>query len=128
MPAKKKTITLDKIYLKLLEHDKRFDAVDERFARQDVRLDNFASQFFEFKDSVDKRFEELLGRIRAIETNLEKLTGDVDKLTQEYYAITAALRRLEKAIGDPENWTSSIREELDSMNARITTLERQVLK
>ena len=34
-------------------------------------------------------------RIRAIDTNLEKLTGDLETLTEEYHAITAGIKRLE---------------------------------
>ena len=141
MPAKKKTVTLEQIYQKLRDHDeqfvrifeklgdhdKRFDSHDKRFDDHDTQFANLAKQIFVFEDSFKKEIQRLDARISDIVKNLEKLTGDVETLTQEYHAITAALKRLEDRIGDFGQGKGSIREELDSLKGRLSAVEERVV-
>ena len=94
MPAKKRTITLDQIFDKLLEHDKRFDDIDKRLSKHDQQFGNVATQIFAFEDYFKKQIERLDARLAVIDGHLEELTADFEKLSQEYHLITAALRRI----------------------------------
>jgi archaellum component FlaC len=69
MPAKKPKITLEQFY-------DRFVAFENRVA---IRFD-------QVEQSVKGEIGRLDARIRNIDTNLEKFTGDFETLTQEYHA------------------------------------------
>jgi len=75
MPAKKPRVTLEQFFDRFAAFENRvalrFDQVDQNFKGEIARLGE---------------------RIRNIDTNLEKLTGDVKTLTQEYHAIVAGLK------------------------------------
>ena len=62
MPARKKTVTLEQIFEKLTDHDRRFDDHDQQFAKIFEKLDNhdrqfanLAKQLFGFEDLFRKK-------------------------------------------------------------------------
>jgi len=120
MPAKKKTINLETVYSKLLEHDKRFDQHDKQF-------DNMTKHIFALEGTLRKEIETVAKRVAQIGENLEKVTGDLETLTQEYRMITVALKRLEQRLGDvPGEDRGPVRSEIDALNKRVSGLEQRV--
>ncbi|MBI4473752.1 MAG: hypothetical protein HY646_13880 [Acidobacteria bacterium] len=113
MPAKKKTITLETVYSKLLEHDKQFD--------------NMTKHIFALEGTLRKEIETVAKRVAQIEEDLEKMTGDLETLTQEYRMVTVALKRLEQRLGDlPGEDRGPVQSEIDALNKRVSGLEQRV--
>lgn len=92
--------------------ERRFEAIDRRF------------------DAMDRRFDELraemLGRFDEIYRRLERLE-------QEYQAITQTLRRIEALLADErarreilERDLATLRENVAVLNARIEDIERRL--
>jgi archaellum component FlaC len=114
MPAKKRKIPFEQFYDRFLAFE---DRVDGQFHKVAIRFDQLEQNF----RSEIARLEE---RIRNIDTNLEKLTGDVETLTQEYHAIVAGLKRLESQVSELSEEAFS---QLQSLKNRVSTVEDRVL-
>src|SRR5262245_29933500 len=112
MPAKKPQVTLDQFY-------DRFMAFESRVA---IRCDQVEQNF---KSEIAR----LEARIQNVDRNLEKLTGDVETLKQEYHAIVAGLKRLEVQVselsGETRSQLLSLKERVLATEDRITALESQ---
>lgn len=95
-----------------LEMDRRFTLVDE--------------QFTSFRSEVDERFREVFGHFDEIYRRLERLE-------QEYYAISQQLRRIEAALSDEggrreilERDVAVLKERVGLIQARIAEIERRL--
>ena len=92
--------------------DHRFDAIDRRF------------------DATDRRFDELRAEILG---HFDELYRRLERLEQEYVAITQALRRIEAVLLDEgarrdrlEQDLASLRENVAVLRARIDDIERRL--
>lgn len=63
---------------KVLEHDKRFDAIDERLDAIDERLDGIDERLA----AHDRRFDAIDARFDAVDAQLETIIGGIDGLRQ----------------------------------------------
>src|SRR6266850_3545636 len=106
--------------------DRQFETIDRRFESFDRRFDAVDRRF----DAVDRRFdelrEELLGHFDEIYRRLERLE-------QEYQAITQALRRIEGRLVDErgrreilERDLATLRENVAGLSARIEDIEQRL--
>jgi chromosome segregation ATPase len=92
--------------------DRRFDAVDQRF------------------EAIDQRFDELRGEILG---HFDEIYRRLERLEQEYQAITQTLRRIEALLADErarreilERALATLRENVAVLNARIEDIERRL--
>jgi chromosome segregation ATPase len=99
--------------------DRRFDAVDRRFDVVDWRF-----------EAVDRRFDELRGDFLG---HLDDVYRRLERLEQEYQAITQTLRRIEALLADErarreilERDLVTLRENVAVLNARIEDIERRL--
>jgi hypothetical protein len=107
MPAKRK-ITLELIYAKLLKHDRQFEGLTK--------------MIFEVEDRLKAEIATVLERVRNLETIVEKMSGDLERLQQEYFALTQAVKRIEKTLE-----ARSIRDEqFDTVLIRLDRIERHL--
>jgi chromosome segregation ATPase len=97
----------------------RFETIDRRFEAIDRRFETIERQLVELR-------AEVLGHFDALYRRLERLE-------QEYTAITQALRRIEAILADEqgrrgrlERDLASLRENVVSLQARIDAIERQL--
>ena len=81
----------------------RFEAIDRRFVAIDQRFVAIDQQFvavFRRFDAVDRRFETMQGQIdgnhREALGHFDEVYRRLERLDQEYVAVTQALRRLER--------------------------------
>jgi predicted nucleic acid-binding Zn-ribbon protein len=106
--------------------DRQFETIDRRFESFDRRFESIDRRF----DAVDRRFdelrEELLGHFDEIYRRLERLE-------QEYQAITQALRRIEGRLVDErgrreilERDLATLRENVAVLTARIEDIEQRL--
>ena len=106
--------------------DQRFDTIDQRFEIVGQRFETMDRHF----DTIDRRFDglraDLLGHFDEIYRRLERLE-------QEYHAITQALRRIEALLVDErvrreilERDLAALRDKFAVLNARIEDIERRL--
>src|SRR2546429_7818982 len=82
----KRKITLEQVYAKLVSHDRHFEKHDRQF-------DGMTKLMFRIEDSVKAEIAKVLERVQQLEANVEKQTGDLEKLQQEYFAVVQSLKR-----------------------------------
>lgn len=99
--------------------DRRFEAIDRRFGAIDQRF-----------DTMDRRFDELRAEILG---HFDEIYRRLERLEQEYQAITQTLRRIEALLADErarreilERDLATLRENVAVLNARIEDIERRL--
>src|SRR5712692_6207791 len=120
--------------------DQRFDTIDQRFDTIDRRFDTIDQRFeivgqrFETMDrhfdTIDRRFDELRAELLG---HFDEIYRRLERLEQEYHAITQALRRIEAMLVDErvrrdilERDLATLRENVAVLNARIEDIERRL--
>jgi len=132
MPAKKK-VTLEQIYAKLESHDRHFEKYDSHFEKHDRhfekhdrQLEGLTQLFFKLEDSVKAEVAKVLDRVRNLEANVEKQTGDLEKLQQEYFALTQSVKRIEKTLEAQSTREKSDKDEFAKVLLRLDRIERHL--
>lgn len=97
----------------------RFEAIDRRFAGIDQRFGDLGHALAELRADMLGHFDELYRRVERVE--------------QEYHAVTQALRRIEALLVDErgrrqilERDLSILREHVALLEPRISEIERQI--
>ena len=106
--------------------DRRFETIDRRFDAVDRRFDVVDWRF----EAVDRRFDERRGDFLG---HLDDVYRRLERLEQEYQAITQTLRRIEALLADErarreilERDLATLRENVAVLNARIEDIERRL--
>jgi DNA repair exonuclease SbcCD ATPase subunit len=113
--------------------DRRFDTIDQRFDSIDRRFE-IVGQRFESMDrrfeTIDRRFDELRAELLG---HFDEIYRRLERLEQEYHAITQALRRIEALLVDErvrreilERDLATLRGNVAALNARIEDIERRL--
>jgi chromosome segregation ATPase len=104
----------------------RFETIDRRFDTIDRRFDAFDRRF----EAFDRRIDELRGEILG---HFDELYRRLERLEQEYQAITQTLRRIEALLADErarreilERDLATLRANVAVLNARIEDIERRL--
>ncbi|SRR6266545_6641793 len=113
--------------------DRRFDTIDQRFDSLDRRFEIVGQRFETMDrrfDTIDRRFDELRAELLG---HFDEIYRRLERLEQEYYAITQALRRIEALLADErvrrdilERDLATLRENVAALNARIEDIERRL--
>jgi predicted nucleic acid-binding Zn-ribbon protein len=103
--------------------DRRLDAMDRRFETNDFRLASMQQymdrRFEALQESMDARFREVLGQ-------LEALYGRVERLEQEYQAITHSLRRIEALLTDERGRRQMLERRLEELKDQVLLLQARI--
>ena len=106
--------------------DQRFTAIDQRFAGIDRRFDAMDQRF----ETMDRRFDELRAELLG---HFDEIYRRLERLEQEYQAITQALRRIEGRLVDErtrremlERDLATLRENIAVLTARIADIEQRL--
>ena len=120
--------------------DYRFDAIDHRFDAVDRRFDAIDGRFV----VADGRFVAIEGRVGAIEGQLAEFRREMlghfdeiyrrlERLEQEYVAITQALRRIEARLDDEagrreilERDVAELKRQTAHLQSRIEAIEQRL--
>jgi chromosome segregation ATPase len=111
MPVKRK-VTLEQIYAKLEKHDRQFEGMTKLF--------------FKVEDSLKAEIAKVLDRVRILEANVEKLTGDFEKLQQEYFALVQSVKRIEKSLEESPYRKRRGTNELSDVLTRLKRIEHHL--
>ena len=111
---------------KFTEIDRRFDGVDARLDGMDRRFSEMDRRF----DEVDLRFTEL--RQEMLE-HFDEIYHRLERLEQEYHAITQALRRIEAGLADErgrreilERALAELKQDMAALQSRIEEIEQRL--
>src|SRR6266851_4211845 len=106
--------------------DRRFDTIDQRVEIVGQRFETMDRHF----DTIDRRFDELRAELLG---HFDEIYRRLERLEQEYHAITQALRRIEAMLADErvrrdilERDLATLRENVAVLNARIEDIERRL--
>ena len=99
--------------------DGRFAAIDGQFAVFGRRFDALEQRADAFEQRVEARFQEVFGHFDEIYRRLERLD-------QEYYAITQALRRIEAALADEAGRREILERGLDDLKRQVAALQARI--
>ena len=118
---------------KFTEIDRRFDGVDARLDGVDARLGEVYRRFTE----MDRRFDEVDLRLTGLRQDMlghfDAIYHRFERLEQEYYAITQALRRIEAGLADErgrreilERALAELKEHVAELQSRIEDIEQRL--
>ena len=104
------------------EYQDLVEFLGHQFTAIDQRFDTFDRRF----DAIDEKFREVFGHFDEIYRRLERLE-------QEYYAITQSLRRIEGLLADEigrrevlEWGLEDLKRQIAVLQARIAELEQRI--
>jgi predicted nucleic acid-binding Zn-ribbon protein len=92
--------------------DHRFTAIDHKFTALDRRFDAFEHQFAELRQDMLGHFDEVYRRL--------------ERLEQEYHAITQALRRIEAAVAGERGRREILERDLSELKQQVTALQSRI--
>ena len=94
------------------EIDHRFTEIGGRFTVVDRRFDEMASQLADLRHDMLGHFDEIYRRL--------------ERLEQEYQAITQALRRIEAGLADELGRREILERELAELKQRVAALQSRI--
>jgi len=99
----------------------KLNQIDRRLVRIDVRLNEHDTRF----DRIEKKLEEHDDKFRDIMTHFDQMYQRFERLETEYYAISAALGRLEKRVDHFVEKTEFEKEVFD-LKGRVQILQSRI--
>ena len=114
-------------YQQLVEFlGRQFTEIDRRFGEVDGRLGEVYRRFTE----MDRRFDEVdLGLTELRQEMLghfDAIYHRFERLEQEYYAITQALRRIEAGLADDRGRREILERDLAELKQHVATLQSRI--
>ena len=97
----------------------RFAEIDRRFTEVDRRFNEMDGRFTETNGSIAELRREMLGHFDEIYRRLERLE-------QEYHAITQALRRIEAGLADERGRREILERDLAELKRHVAVLQSRI--
>jgi chromosome segregation ATPase len=101
------------------EIDRRVGQVDGRFTEVDRRVTETGGRF----DRLDARLTEMR---REILEHFDEIYRRLERLEQEYQAITQALRRIEAGLGDERRRREILERDLVELKRHVALLQSRI--
>jgi chromosome segregation ATPase len=108
------------------EYEQLVEVLDHRFAAIALRFDRMDQQFGEVREDIADLRGTMLGHFDAV-------YGRLERLEQEYHAITQALRRIELAFADEQGRreilqrdVAELKQQVAGLQSRIAEIEQQL--
>ena len=105
--------------LRFTEIDRRFTEVDRCFTEVDRRFTEMDGRFTETNGHISELRREMLGHFDEIYRRLERLE-------QEYHAITQALRRIEAGLADERGRREILERDLAELKRHVAVLQSRI--
>jgi chromosome segregation ATPase len=118
-------------YQQLVEFlGQRFAEIDRRFTEIDRRFTEMDRGFLEIDGrliGVDGHFTGLLGELRReILGHFDEIYRRLERLEQEYQAITQALRRIEAGLADDRGRQEILERDLSELKRHVAVLQSRI--
>ena len=113
--------------------DRRFSAIDRRFTEMDGRFTEMDGRFTEVARRFDRLDQQIAeGNQKAAEWRAESLGhfeaiyGWLERLQQEYHAVTQALRRIEAALTDESGRREILQRDVAELKQQVAGLQSRI--
>ncbi|MBI3030870.1 MAG: hypothetical protein HYY64_15300 [Candidatus Rokubacteria bacterium] len=108
------------------EIDGRLDQIDGRLDQIDGRSVQVAGRF----DQIDGRFDQVDSQIAELRREMlghfDEIYRRLDRLEQEYHAITQALRRIEARLADETGRREILARDLAELKQQVAALQSRI--
>jgi chromosome segregation ATPase len=91
---------------------RRFTEIDHRFEQIDHRFDQVEGQIADLRREILGHFDEIYRRL--------------ERLEQEYYAITQGLRRIEASLSDESGRREILARDLGELKQQVASLQSRI--
>ena len=106
--------------------DERFTAIDGRFIALDQRFVVIDQRFVTMEQRFETRFDTLEQQLRDVLGHFDEVYRRLERLEQEYYAITQALRRIETLLVDERGKREILEQSLDELKRHALALQARI--
>jgi chromosome segregation ATPase len=104
----------------------QFTAIDQRFTTIDQRFTVIDHRFTD----VGRRFDELAGQLAELRRDMlghfDEIYRRLDRLEDEYQAITQALRRIEAGLADELGRRAILERDLAELKRQVAALQSRI--
>lgn len=117
---------VDLLTRRFSEVDRRFDQIDRQFGEIDRRFGEAGHQLGEFGwrfDAVETRITELRHEMLG---HFDEIYRRLERLDQEYLAITQALRRIEARLTDEQGRREIVERDLTNLKQHVAALQARI--
>ena len=105
---------------------RQFTEIDQRFEQVERRFDLVAGRF----DHIDGRFDQVDGQIAELRREMlghfDEIYRRLERLEQEYQAITQGLRRIEASLSDESGRREILARDLAELKQQVTALQSRI--
>ena len=106
--------------------DQRFGQIDHRFEQTDHGFGLVAGRF----DQIDRRFDQVDGQIAELRREMlghfDEIYRRLERLEQEYHAITQGLRRIEAGLAGESGRREILARDLAELKQQVTALQSRI--
>jgi chromosome segregation ATPase len=121
-------------YQQLVEFlGRQFTEIDRRFGEVDLRFTEIGHRFTEIGHrftEMDRRFDEVDLRVTELRQDIlghfDAIYHRFERLEQEYYAITQALRRIEAGLADERGRREILERALAELKQHVAVLQSRI--
>ena len=104
----------------------RFEAIDQRFEAMGRRLQGLHEEVVGLHEEVVGLHEEVVGLRGDMLLHFDQLYRRLERLEQEYQAITQALRRIEAHLADERGRREILERDLATLRENVAVLKAQI--
>jgi chromosome segregation ATPase len=110
--------------------ERRFEVIERRLDGMDRRFETIDLRFESMQQYMDRRFEALQQQIderhRDVLGHFDAIYGRLERLDQEYQAITQALRRIEALLADEQGRREILERRLEELKDNVLLLQARI--
>ena len=106
--------------------DERFTTIDQRFTALDQRFVVIDQRFVTMEQRFEARFDTIEQQLRDVLGHFDEIYRRLERLEQEYHAITQALRRIETLLVDERGKREILEQSLDELKRQALALQARI--
>ncbi len=108
------------------EYEQLVEFLGRQFTEIDGRFDLVAGRF----DKIDRRFDRVDGQVTELRREMlghfDEIYHRLERLEQEYHAITQGLRRIEARLADESGRREILARDLAELKQQVATLQSRI--
>jgi len=106
--------------------DQRFTQIDQRFTQLDQRFTQIDQRFTQIDRALGVLSDDLADLRREMLGHFDEIYRRLERLEQEYQAITQALRRIEAGLADERRRREIIERDLAELKRYVAALQARI--
>ncbi len=106
--------------------DQQFTGLDQRFTGLDQRFVAIDQRFVTMEQRFEARFDTIEQQLRDVLGHFDEVYRRLERLEQEYYAITQGLRRIETLLVDERGKREILEQSVDELKRQAVALQARI--